>query len=58
MGAKWGWGGGGLIRVGLDCEREQAVSNAEMLQVLQMILQKNVLVLIRENQLYWIFNGL
>ena len=33
-------GGGGLIRVGLDCE--WAVSNAEVLQVLQMISQKNV----------------
>ena len=31
---------GGKILVGLDCEF--AVSNAEVLQVLQMILQKNV----------------
>ena len=33
-----GGGGGELIRVGFDCE--WAVSNAEMLQVLHMILQK------------------
>ena len=35
---KRGWGQRGLIRLGLDCEL--AVSNVEMLQILQMIVKK------------------